>query len=74
MALNRPLMATEPISIRERIANYDRALTAKELAGMLGVSPITLFKLAKRGLIPCFRVGTCVRFEPKKTAEWLAKQ
>lgn len=74
MELNKALIATEPISIRERIASYGRALKAKELAGLLNVSHITLLKQAKRGLIPSFRVGTCVRFEPKETAEWLAKQ
>jgi excisionase family DNA binding protein len=61
-------------SLHTRIANHGRALTAKELAGILNVSPVTIFKQAKKGTIPSFRVGTCVRFEPKKTAEWLVKQ
>jgi excisionase family DNA binding protein len=62
------------VSLQTRIANHGRALTAKELADLLNVSPVTVFKQAKKGLIPSFRIGTCVRFEPKKTAEWLSKQ
>lgn len=66
--------AIEPLSIKERIASYGRALNAEELADILGVSKVTVFKQAKKGLIPSFRVGTCVRFCPKKTSEWIAKQ
>jgi excisionase family DNA binding protein len=62
------------LSLQSRIASFGRALTAKELAGLLNVSPVTVFKQAKKGLIPSFRIGTCVRFEPKKTAEWLSRQ
>jgi excisionase family DNA binding protein len=65
---------TQNKSLQTRIADFGRALTAKELAKLLNVSPITIFKQAKKGVIPCFRIGTCVRFEPKKTADWLAKQ
>jgi excisionase family DNA binding protein len=61
-------------SLQSRIANYGRALTAKELAELLNVSTVTVFKQAKKGIIPSFRIGTCVRFEPKKTAEWLSRQ
>lgn len=65
---------TDGTSLQSRIANYGHALTAKELAELLNVSPVTVFKQAKKGLIPSFRIGTCVRFEPRKTAEWLSKQ
>jgi excisionase family DNA binding protein len=57
---------TDSLSLQSRIANYGRALTAKELAELLNVSPVTVFKQAKKGLIPSFRIGTCVRFEPTK--------
>ena len=62
------------VSLQNRISTFGRALTAKELAELLNVSPITIFKQAKKGIIPCFRIGTCVRFEPKKTADWLSRQ
>jgi excisionase family DNA binding protein len=59
------------MSLPDRIERIGRALTANELAGMLTVSRITIFKQAKAGRIPSFRIGTCVRFDPKMVAQWL---
>ena len=61
----------EPLSLADRIERMGRALTATELAEMLTVSRITIFKLAKRGRIPSFRIDTCVRFD---FAMWLRKK
>jgi excisionase family DNA binding protein len=61
----------EPLSLADRIERIDRALTAGELASMLTVSRITIFKQAKAGRIPSFRIGTCVRFDPKSVGTWL---
>ena len=61
----------EPLSLLDRIERIGRALTADELATMLNVSKITIFKQAKAGRIPSFRIGTCVRFDPKTVAGWL---
>lgn len=63
----------EPLSLADRIERTGRALTANELAEMLAVSRITIFKLAKRGRIPSFRIGTCVRFDPHSVARWLRR-
>jgi excisionase family DNA binding protein len=65
--------STEPLSLADRIERMGRALTANELAEMLTVSRITIFKQAKAGRIPSFRVGTCVRFDPRSVAQWLRK-
>lgn len=67
------LKPTEPLSLADRIERIGRALTANELAEMLTVSRITIFKLAKRGRIPSFRIGTCVRFDPHSVARWLRR-
>jgi excisionase family DNA binding protein len=64
---------TEPLSLADRIERMGRALTADELAEMLTVSRITIFKLAKAGRVPSFRIGTCVRFDPRAVATWLRK-
>lgn len=64
---------TSSISIADQIAQTGHALTADELAGLLSVSRITIFKQAKAGRIPSFRIGTCVRFDPKSVAEWLRR-
>jgi excisionase family DNA binding protein len=49
-------------------------LTAEELAGFLNISKVTIFKQAKAGRIPSFRIGTSVRFDPKAVARWLRTQ
>jgi excisionase family DNA binding protein len=42
----------------------DHALTADELAPLLSVSRLSIYKYARLGSIPCFRIGDCVRFDP----------
>lgn len=49
-------------------------LAATQLASVLAVSRIIIYKLAKRGRIPSFRVGTYVRFDPRAVANWLRSQ
>jgi excisionase family DNA binding protein len=63
-----------PKGIREMIASFDRALTAEEVAGLLAVSPQMIRLQARSGVIPSFRIGTSVRFDPKKLCEWYESQ
>ena len=63
-----------PISLADRIERFGRALTAAQLSTLLAVSKIAIYKLAKAGRIPSFRIGTCVRFDPKAVAGWLRAQ
>ena len=72
-AAPQPPDAPEPLSLADRIERMGRALTAEELAEMLTGSRITIFKLAKAGRIPSFRIGTCVRFDPRAVANWLRR-
>jgi excisionase family DNA binding protein len=70
--LNLSVQPDEQVaSLPERIERNGRALTAQELAELLNVSDITLFKYCKAGRIPCFRIGTAVRFDPVSVARWL---
>ncbi len=62
---------TSNLSLADQIEQTGRALTAAELARVLSVSRITIFKQAKAGRIPSFRIGTCVRFDPRAVANWL---
>jgi len=65
----------ETLTLTKKIARDVRgALTAKQLAAMLNISPKTVFKLAKAGRIPSFRVGTSVRFDARHIIDWLRKQ
>ena len=66
-------VAAEPLSLVDRIKGFDRALTADDLAALLRVSRLTIVRKAKRGTIPSFRIGTCVRFDPRAIIDWLKK-
>jgi excisionase family DNA binding protein len=60
-------------SLPDQIELITHALTAAELAKLLPVSRVTIFKQAAAGRIPSFRVGPCVRFDPRAVANWLRK-
>jgi excisionase family DNA binding protein len=62
---------TSTLSLADQIEQTGHALTANELASILAVSHVTIFKQAKAGRIPSFRIGTCVRFDPVVVAKWL---
>jgi excisionase family DNA binding protein len=62
------------LTIVETLTNYDKALTADELAKLLSVSRKTVFKQAARGVLPSFRIGTAVRFCGPSVARVLAEQ
>ena len=56
----------ETLTLTKKIARGAKgALTAKQLAEMLNISPKTVFKMAKAGRIPSFRIGTAVRFDTR---------
>ena len=61
-------------SLASRIRGMHHALTADELAKMLQMSRITILRRAKKGTIPSFRVGSCVRFDPAAISRWLMTQ
>src|SRR3954465_13628008 len=62
------------MSLASRINAIHRALTAQELAELLPMSRITILRRAKRGTIPSFRAGSCVRFDSAAIARWLMQQ
>ena len=63
------------LTLTQTIAqNVKGALTAKQLSAMLNISPKTVFKLAKAGRIPSFRVGSAVRFDARHVIDWLREQ
>ncbi len=48
--------------------------TAEDLAEVLSISRKHVYKLAKGGRIPCYRMGGAVRFDPEATAQWLERR
>ena len=64
-------MHNSEFPLAQQIEGIRRAITASEVAALLSVSPITVYKMAKAGRMPSFRVGTAVRFDPRALAQWL---
>ena len=58
----------------ERLEAGRSALRARDLAEMFGVTQQHIYKLAAQGVIPSFRVGAAVRFDPGTVAEWLRRR
>jgi excisionase family DNA binding protein len=65
---------SEVPSLPDQIERIGHALTAVEVAKLLAVSRVTIFKHAAAGRIPSFRVGSCLRFDPRAVANWLRRK
>lgn len=59
------------MGIIETVENYGRALKVEELAQLTAISSKTLYRMIAAKKLPAFRIGGCVRLEPKETADWL---
>ena len=62
------------MSITETIEQFDHALTAPELARLLSVHRLTIYRAARSGALKSFSIGTCIRFEPRAVAAWLRER
>jgi excisionase family DNA binding protein len=65
------LTFAESADVFEQLSHCDRLLTAKELAGMLAISPKTIYSYVERNMIPYYRIEANVRFRASDIAKWL---
>jgi excisionase family DNA binding protein len=49
-------------------------LTVKEICELLQLHQATVYKLAKEGRIPAFRIGSDWRFQRDQIVHWIAEQ
>lgn len=61
---------SDPALISQILRSYHRALTAHEIAEILHLHPVTVYRKAKARVIPCRFIGTAVRFDPGVIAQW----
>ena len=47
------------------------AMKVCDLTELLGVDDKHIYRMAARGQLPSFRVGSAVRFDPQELAKWL---
>lgn len=69
-----PRRGPDTARVVSELEGQAHALKAKEVARLLGVTAQHIYKLAARQLIPSFRVGGAVRFDPAEVADWLRRK
>jgi len=52
----------------------DNVFTVQEVAIYLRMKPVTIYKHAKAGKLPCFKVGANWRFKKSTIDRWIAAQ
>lgn len=64
-------------SVRKEVATEDnkpqRFITVREQANLLSISPRHLNDLTRQRLIPCFRIGRSIRYNPQAVAAALER-
>ena len=55
----------------DQLSQCERLLTAKELAGMLAISPKTIYSCVERNMIPYYKIEANIRFRARDVAKWL---
>jgi excisionase family DNA binding protein len=68
--------ATVPVpeccpDVFDQLSHCERLLTAKELAGMLAISPKTIYSYVERNMIPYYKIEANIRFRARDVAKWL---
>jgi excisionase family DNA binding protein len=64
--------AESAVAYTQARSSVMRLLLAPEAAALLRVPPNRVYELAKRGVIPCVRIGRLVRFPEDKLLGWIA--
>ncbi len=71
----KPRMQRDAVSVLvENLEKRERALKVSEVADLFQVSPMTIYRAAKEGSLPSFKVGSSLRFDPKIVTAWLKRQ
>ena len=52
----------------------DTVFTVQEVASYLRMQPVTIYKHAKAGKLPCFKVGANWRFKKSTIDRWISSQ
>ena len=52
----------------------DNVFTVQEVATYLRMKPVTIYKHAKAGKLPCFKVGANWRFKKSTIDRWISAQ
>ena len=73
-ARTTPAYGAENVSLGDFLDKRATALTVSEVAEILNISERQVYKLASLNIIPSFRVGSSIRFDPSQVAAWLRQK
>jgi excisionase family DNA binding protein len=59
------------VNLVEQLEARSGAMKVSELSKILGVDDKHVYRMAARGRLPSFHVGSAVRFDPQEVANWL---
>lgn len=62
------------MTLIQKLESREKALTVREVAGLLRVSDKHIYELTADGTLPAFYVGRSVRLDPQDVADWLRKK
>jgi excisionase family DNA binding protein len=65
---------SQPFNIIAKLESIDRLLTVDEVAGLLGLSKFTIYRMAQKRQIPCLMLGGTRKFDPSTLIVWLCKK
>jgi len=73
---NVPIQAVPPADRgpreSEQLAeHFERMLNTEEAAALLQIHPKTLQRMARKGIVPAFRIGDLWRFRASSLDQWL---
>lgn len=57
--------------LREKLASFDGAIGADDVARLLQTSCRTIYLCVRQNWIPYFRLNGCVKFDPTLIADWI---
>ena len=66
--------ARSVMGLADSIIGKTRALRVNDVATLLSVSERQVYKMAAERIIPSFRIGGSIRFDPAITAAWLRER
>jgi excisionase family DNA binding protein len=52
----------------------EELLNPQQVAKILSVKPITVYKWVEKDLISCYRLGRCIRFKPEDVERFLEER
>ena len=62
------------VNIPDSQGNTNSLLNPSQVAGLLGMSRVWVYKQAEKGLLPFYRVGEAIRFDPDEIRAYLEQR